>query len=131
MTEAMAAAGVPKAPGAAEQTGIPQPPKKSAAAWAMDLLLWGGVAVVLILSFGPVDMRRLPLLFTNSENMQLYGRDLLRPDFTNIRQLIGQMWLTIQIALWGTCIAVFLAIPLGLMAARNIAPDWSCGLSGG
>jgi phosphonate transport system permease protein len=118
----MAAAGVPRA--APAQTEVPQPPKKSAAAWAMDLLLWGGLALVLIVSFGPVDMRRLPLLFTNTENMQLYGRDLLRPDFTNIRQLIGQMWLTIQIALWGTCIAVFLAIPLGLMAARNIAPDW-------
>ena len=34
------------------------------------------------------------------------------------------MWLTIQIALWGTFIAVFLAIPMGLAAARNIAPGW-------
>jgi len=118
----MAAAGVPRP--AAEPAGVPQPPRKSAAAWAMDLLLWGGIALVLLISFGAVDMSRLPLLFTNTENMQLYGRDLLRPDFTNLRQLVGQMWLTIQIALWGTCIAVFLAIPLGLLAARNIAPNW-------
>jgi phosphonate transport system permease protein len=103
---------------------VPGPPTKPAAVWVADILLWGGIALVLIISFGPVDMRRLPLLFTNSENMQLYGRDLLRPDFSNFAQLVGQMWLTIQIALWGTCIAVLLAVPMGLTAARNIAPDW-------
>src|SRR5690606_25932136 len=52
------------------------------------------------------------------------GRDLLEPDWTNWRRLVGQMWLTIQIALWGTFIAIFIAIPLGLAAARNIAPAW-------
>jgi phosphonate transport system permease protein len=109
---------------AAVATAIPKPPTKSAAAWALDILLWGGIALILVLSFGPVDMRRLPLLFTNSENIQMYGRDLLRPDFTNLGQLVHQMWLTIQIALWGTFIAVFLAVPLGLAAARNIAPNW-------
>ena len=107
-----------------DAAAVPRPPTKPPAVWAADLLLWGGIALVLILSFGPVDMRRLPLLFTNSQNMQLYGRDLLRPDFSNWEQLVGQMWLTIQIALWGTCIAVLLAIPMGLAAARNIAPDW-------
>ena len=29
-----------------------------------------------------------------------------------------------QIALWGTFIAVFIGVPLGLAAARNIAPNW-------
>ena len=32
--------------------------------------------------------------------------------------------LSVQIALWGTFIAVFIAVPLGLAAARNIAPGW-------
>ena len=105
-------------------SAVPQPPRKSASAWALDVLLWGGIALVLIISFGPVDMRRLPLLFSNSQNIQLYGRDLLNPDFTNVRQLVGQMWLTVQIALWGTFIAVFIGVPLGLAAARNIAPNW-------
>ena len=103
---------------------IPGPPAKSAAAWALDILLWGGIALVLIVSFGPVDMRRLPLLFTNSENMRQFGREFLNPDFTNWRLHVSMMWLTIQIALWGTVIAVVLAIPFGLLAARNIAPPW-------
>ena len=109
---------------AIDPAAVPAPPKKSAAAIALDVLLWGGIAVVLILSFGKVDMVNLPKLVTNSENIRVYGADLLRPDFTNWKQLVGLMWLTIQIALWGTFIAVFLAIPLGLMAARNIAPAW-------
>jgi phosphonate transport system permease protein len=32
------------------------------------------------------------------------------------------MWLTVQIALWGTVLAVVLAIPFGLACARNVAP---------
>ncbi|GAD59003.1 phosphonate ABC transporter, permease protein PhnE [Brevundimonas sp. BAL450] len=92
-------------------------------------MLWGGLLLLLLISFGPVDMSRLPLLFTNTDNIRLYGRELLNPpmpwDNPELwARLVGQMWLTIQIALWGTFIAVFLAIPMGLAAARNIAPNW-------
>ena len=43
---------------------------------ATGLLMVGYVPVVivlLLLSFGPVDMSRLPLLFTNSQNMRQFG----------------------------------------------------------
>ena len=73
-------------------------------------------------SFGPVEMRRLPLVFANSDNMRQFGHDFLRPDFHNIAFLVGKMWLTVQMAFWGTAIAVILAIPLGLLGARNISP---------
>jgi phosphonate transport system permease protein len=104
--------------------GIPRPPSKSLSAWLLDMLLWGGIAVVLLISFDKVDMVNLPKLITNQESIRTYGRELLRPDFTNWRHLVGLMWLTVQIALWGTFIAVFIAVPLGLAAARNIAPAW-------
>ena len=108
---------------------IPEPPQRSAGAWALDIMLWGGLLLLLLISFGPVDMSRLPLLFTNTDNIRLYGRELLNPpmpwDNPDLwARLVDQMWLTIQIALWGTFIAVFLAIPMGLAAARNIAPNW-------
>ena len=108
---------------------IPEPPQRSAGAWALDIMLWGGLLLLLLISFGPVDMSRMPLLFTNTDNIRLYGRELLNPpmpwDNPDLwARLVGQMWLTIQIALWGTFIAVFLAIPMGLAAARNIAPGW-------
>jgi phosphonate transport system permease protein len=34
------------------------------------------------------------------------------------------MWLTIQIALWGTALAILIAVPFGLLCAKNITPMW-------
>jgi phosphonate transport system permease protein len=103
-----------------------KPPARSMGDIAFDVLLWGGIAVLLIVSFGPAEMRKLPVLFENSANMRQFGSEFLRPDFSDWRLLIAQMWLTIQIALWGTFIAVLLAIPLGLAASRNITPAFIC-----
>jgi phosphonate ABC transporter permease subunit PhnE len=103
---------------------IPSPPEKSAAAWSLDILLWGGFAIILIASFTRVDLPNVLNLFSNSDNMRNYGRDFLNPDFSKWQLLVGQMWLTIQIALWGTFLAVFLAVPLSLMASRNLSPAW-------
>jgi phosphonate transport system permease protein len=101
---------------------IPPPPVRPLSQRAFDFLLWGGIAALLVAGFGPAELRKLPLLFENSQNMREFGRDFLRPDFTDLPALVRQMWLTIQIALWGTAIAVLLAIPLGLAGARNLAP---------
>ncbi len=102
----------------------PPPPQPSLSDRVFDIALWGGLAVLLIVSFGPAEMSKAGLLFANSENMRVYGRDFLRPDFTNWRLYVSQMWLTVQIALWGTALAVLIATPLGLLAARNMAPFW-------
>ncbi len=107
-----------------KMAGVPRPPSRTLVQRAPDLLVWGGVILFLAISFGPVEINRLPMLFSNSENMQQFGRELLRPDFTNWKLYVAQMWLTVQIALWGTCLAVFLAIPFGLVCARNISPIW-------
>ncbi|MGH6978431.1 MAG: phosphate/phosphite/phosphonate ABC transporter substrate-binding protein, partial [Brevundimonas sp.] len=85
---------------------IPSPPEKSAAAWSLDILLWGGFAIILIASFTRVDLPNILNLFANSENMRNYGKDFLNPDFSKWQSLVGQMWLTVQIALWGTFLAV-------------------------
>ena len=116
MTEAAAPAAV--------STGVPPPPIRSVRDRMVDWILWGSLAVLLIISFGPADIGKLPLLFSNSENMRQFGQEFLRPDFTQWRLYVSMMWLTVQIALWGTVIAVILAIPFGLLAARNIAPPW-------
>lgn len=97
-----------------------KPPSHAIGQQAFDVILWGGIIIMLIVSFGPVEMRKLPLVFSNSANMQQFGHDFTRPDFSNLPFLISKMWLTIQIAFWGTAIAVIMAIPLGLLGARNI-----------
>lgn len=103
---------------------IPPPPSRSLAQRAPDILVWGGVILLLMISFKPVEMGHLVRLFSNSENMRQYGQELLRPDFTQLPLFIAQMWLTVQIALWGTVLAVILAIPFGLACARNVSPVW-------
>ena len=109
-----------KAPAA----GAPPPPRRPLAQRGADLLLWGGILVLLLASFEPVQMQRLGLVFAHSANMREYGAQFLRPDFTDWRLYVAQMWLTIQIALWGTVLAVVIAIPFGLACSRNLAPIW-------
>lgn len=113
-----------KAATPSDPTVIPEPPKKSLAAWSLDVLLWGGFAIILLAAFNRVDLPNITNLFSNSENIRSYGADFLRPDWSQWQELVGQMWLTVQIALWGTFLAVFLAVPLSLMASRNLSPDW-------
>lgn len=103
---------------------IPPPPTRTLLQRLPDLLVWGGVIVLLLVAFGPAEINKLPLLFSKSENMQQFGSEFLRPDFTDWRLYVGQMWLTIQIALWGTGLAILAAIPLGLLASRNMSPSF-------
>ena len=103
---------------------IPAAPQKSAVAWAMDVLVWGGVIAVLLYSIDAVDLGNISRLFSGNESTRLFVHDLLRPDFSDWKMFVAKMWETVQIALWGTFLAVLFGIPLGLAAARNMAPAW-------
>lgn len=103
---------------------IPKAPAKSLGAWALDVLIWGGVLVLLVYSVGDVDLGNISKLFTNATSTRTFAAELLRPDFTDWRIFVEKMWETVQIALWGTFIAVFAAVPMGLAAARNVSPVW-------
>jgi phosphonate transport system permease protein len=103
---------------------VPPPPSRSLGQRAPDLLVWGGVILLLLVSIKPVEVGHVGRLFTNSENMRQFGREFLRPDFGHLGLYVSQMWLTIQIALWGTTLAVVLAVPFGLACSRNLAPMW-------
>ncbi len=110
---------------------IPAPPKRSATALAFDALLWGGVALLLIISFKPAEIDKFPELFSGSSRMSEFARGFFSA-FTDPQLFmsmswglfIAKMWETIQMALWGTVLAVLVAIPLGILGARNITPWW-------
>ena len=103
-------------------SAVPPPPRQTLAQRAPDLLIWGVLVVLLLIAFGPAELYKLPLLFSNSSNMQELGRGFLTPDFTNWKLYVAKMWETIQMAIWGTFLAILTAIPLGLLASRNITP---------
>lgn len=101
---------------------VPSAPRRTLAQRGPDLLLWGGLVVLLVIAFGPAELNKLPLLFQNSANMQELGRGFLAPDFTDWKLYVSKMWLTVQMALWGTALAILAAAPLGLLASKNITP---------
>jgi phosphonate transport system permease protein len=89
---------------------------------AERLALVAGVIAALALSLRAVDVDRLPLLFTNSANMADFARGFARPDFGQWRLYVAQMLETVQMALWGTFLAVLFAIPFGLLSAPQHRP---------
>ena len=68
-------------------------------------------------------MRPLTLI-RDAGNMATYASGFFPPDFRQWRVYVEEMVVTLQIALWGTALAVVSAIPLSLLAASNITPVW-------
>lgn len=63
-------------------------------------------------------------LYQNSGNMLLYLKGFMQPDYLEWRDYVHEMLVTIQIALWGTLLAIVFAIPFGILSSSNIAPPW-------
>jgi phosphonate transport system permease protein len=105
-------------------SAIPAPPRRSFADRALGLVVWGGLALLLVAGAGKVELGKLWDLLFNAHNMVEFGAGFVRPDFSAWPLYAEQMWLTVEMALWGTVIAVAIAIPLGLLGSRNIAPVW-------
>jgi phosphonate transport system permease protein len=78
---------------------------------------------MLAASWHGADMRPLDLV-RDAGNMAAYSRDFFPPDFRQWRLYIEETLVTLQIALWGTFLAVLCAVPLGLLCASNLAPAW-------
>jgi phosphonate transport system permease protein len=84
---------------------------------------WAILCALLGLSWEGADMRPAELL-RDSGNMATYLRDFFPPDFRDWRIFLHEMIVTLEIALWGTALAVILAVPCGLASSANIAPVW-------
>ena len=86
-------------------------------------LSWGALLALLAASWNGADMRPLDL-WRDSGNMTRYASEFFPPNFADWRMYATEMVITLQIALWGTALAVVSAIPLSLLASSNIAPWW-------
>lgn len=63
-------------------------------------------------------------LVTDAGNMATYAASFFPPNFADWRVYAQEMLVTVQIAVWGTALAVVCAVPLGLLSSTNIAPVW-------
>jgi phosphonate transport system permease protein len=84
---------------------------------------WGLVLAVLAASWKGADMRPGDL-FRDSGNMAEYAASFFPPNFRDWRIYANEMLITLQIAVWGTALAVLFAIPCGLLCSSNIVPWW-------
>jgi len=82
--------------------------------------LVAGVAAM-IYSFRDLELNPQDL-FLYYDNMLSYVRGFLRPEFMYWKEILRQMFVTIQIAVWGTLLAIVFSVPFGLMSASNIVP---------
>ncbi|MBN1850664.1 MAG: phosphonate ABC transporter, permease protein PhnE [Deltaproteobacteria bacterium] len=82
-----------------------------------------GAVVLLVWAYEGAEMKPLDL-WTYRYNLISFAAGLGHPDFVEWRLYIRDMFVTIQIAIWGTLLAVIGAIPFGLMSSANLVPRW-------
>lgn len=87
------------------------------------LIGWGLFLAVLAWSWQGAEMNPLAL-YRDAGNMAVFAADFFPPDFTDWRLYLKEMIVTVQIALWGTVLAIICAIPLSILSSENIVPWW-------
>ena len=89
------------------------------------LLGWGAAAVVLAWAAHGADLR-LHELVRGAPYMADFLRRMFPPNLDYVPALLGPTLETLQMAIWGTVLAIGLAAPLGVLAARNLTPHPAC-----
>lgn len=84
---------------------------------------WAAALAFLGWAWKGAEIRPLDLV-RDAGNITTYLSDFFPPDFRDWRIYLGEMLVTLHIAVWGTLLAVLAAVPLGLAASANVAPAW-------
>ena len=86
--------------------------------------VWGVLVIALVWSGYPAEMDRWTYLITDADNMRVFAADFMKPDFGDWQYYVREMVITVQIALWGTFLAVVFSVPFGILASSNMTPWW-------
>src|SRR4029434_1594856 len=104
----------------------PEPPARPSSA-RRTILATGPPAVVFALATVSelparvIELRPLELL-RDAGHIGVFLKGYLNPSFAHVGEYAWQSVVTLCIALWGTLLAIAIAVPLGLLGARNISP---------
>lgn len=88
-----------------------------------SLIFWAVVLSMLALSWRGAEIDPV-VFFRDSGNMGEFAKGFFPPNFRDWKIYIDEMLITLEIAVWGTFLAVFFAVPLGLLCSHNVAPLW-------
>jgi len=91
----------------------------------LSALGWALVLGLLVWAWEGADMRPLALI-EDAANMGEFAAGFIPPDFTEWRMYLDEIFITIQIAIWGTVLSVVCAVPFGILSSDNIVPWWIC-----
>jgi phosphonate transport system permease protein len=87
-------------------------------------LIWLTLFALLAWAWTPTEMFRVTALFTDWRNMAEFGSAFLKPNFHDWDLYLNDMVVTVQIAIWGTVLAVVLGAPFSILCAANVCPQW-------
>ncbi|ANF57357.1 phosphonate ABC transporter, permease protein PhnE [Halotalea alkalilenta] len=87
------------------------------------LLLWTVMLLVLAWAWQGAEMAPL-LLVENAGNMAILASEFFPPATGGLWHYIDLMIVTVQIAIWGTALAIICAVPCGLLSSENLTPWW-------
>ena len=75
-------------------------------------------------SWAPTEMYKAALLVTDWRNMAEFGSAFLKPNFKDWLSYTNSMIETVQIAIWGTALAVIFGTPFAILSSANVCPQW-------
>ena len=87
-------------------------------------LIWLALFALLAWAWAPAEMFRVSALFTDWRNMAQFGAAFIEPNFHDWDLYLADMLVTVQIAIWGTALAVVFGIPFSILCSANICPQW-------
>src|SRR5262245_62501772 len=107
--------------GALANISVPRAPLlKRARGWSSGL----AIAALLAWSWTPVEMYKIGGLITDWRNMAEFASGFTRPSLRDWPAYALQMLETVQMALWGTALAVLFGMPFAILSAANVCPQW-------
>jgi len=112
---------MPTSPSIAEKS-ITLPPRDLKRT-TVSFVMWGILAGLLTTSWTGADMRPMDLI-NDAENMASFAKGFYPPNFLDWKMFLAEMWITVQIAIWGTALSILTAVPCGILSSENIAPWW-------
>lgn len=78
---------------------------------------------ILIFAYGQSELD-FPLLLRRGGNMVEYIKSYFPPDFSYWKTYLEDTIITISMGVWGTLLAAIAAIPLSVLASKNVCPAW-------
>ena len=117
-------ADVTAAPAQDEASATPGVPRLPLTRRVLGWLFWFLIVSMLAWAWTPAEMYRAVDLIHDWRNMAEFGSAFLRPNFHDWDSYLADMLVTIQIAVWGTALAVLFGMPFSILSAANVCPAW-------